>query len=103
VRYDATSGVTQLSWEVIEYAPGVIRSVQRGVSTLTTPAGTNVTIAAVSSLPTTSVEMLGYTNPPNGASPSLLPLATLTGVTTLTLTSGAGGAMLVGWQVTEWN
>lgn len=104
VRQDNGAGVTQLSWEVIEYAPGVIRSVQRGASTLTAAAGTNVTITAVSALATTSVDMLGYTAPPAGASALTLPLVTLTAPTTLTMTSGGlASGLLIGWQVTEWN
>jgi hypothetical protein len=103
VRMDPFTTTTYLSWEVTEYAPGVIRSVQRGSATITA-VPTTVTIAAVSDLAKTSVELLGQTGiAGHGVSTFNYIALQLTSVTSLRADTGSNTSQTFGWQVTEWN
>lgn len=92
----AGSTVT-VSYELIEYMPGVIKSVQRG--TITKPA-TTATITAVN--PAKSVvDYLGNTTGSGGAiSSQQWNYLTLTNSTTVTAT-GANDSQIAGYQVIE--
>jgi hypothetical protein len=84
-----TAGVT---FTVIEYAPGVIRSVQRGTVT-----GSTATITAVN--PTvSSLDLLGQETTSNAAASAIA--LVLTNSTTITR---SGGSQTGGYQVIEWN
>lgn len=89
------SGIQIVSFEVIEYYPGVIKSVQRGIVT----AGTPVTITSVD-VNKSEVDFLGYvtsglTNANDRAS------VVLTDATTVNSTSGSSLSPL-SFQVVEW-
>jgi hypothetical protein len=84
-----------VSYEVIEYFPGAIRSVQRGSAT-----GATATISAVNTNKAT-LDFLGSTTNSGGADASeSVASAVLTNATTVTVT--ASGTFAVGYQVVEW-
>lgn len=90
-----------VSYEVIEYVSGVIRSIQRG--TITTAAGTaTATITAVNTAKS-AVNYMGFTttSTTNPDPHTYLPRLDLTNSTTVTATATATDA-IVGYQVVEW-
>ena len=101
-RYDTSANTTTVFFEVTEYFPGVIRSVQR--STGTHSAGpTNTTITAVNSLSKTTLEWLGYrVNVATAIATYMHPTITLTSTTNVQSTAGSTSSQQFGFQVTEW-
>lgn len=95
-RTTATNNVV-VSFEVIEYWPGVIKSVQRGLVSVGT-----ATITAVNTAKS-NLTSLGFTNDINGDL-RCLPMIVLTNGTTITKTfdGGDGSVPVVGYQVVEW-
>jgi len=89
-----------VGFEVIEYVPGVIKSVQRGTVTFPT---TTATITEVNTAKS-QIDHLGSTANSGGAIGSVQETnATLTNGTTVTITSGTTGDLQVtGFQVVEW-
>lgn len=88
---------TSVSFEVIEYWPGVIKSVQRGTITGITTA----TITAVN-VNKSEVDWLGYQVTSAIASFIAGTTVTLTDSTTVTTASGSAAAQVTGYQVVEW-
>jgi hypothetical protein len=90
-----------VSWEVIEYYPGVLKSVQRGTINVNGTA----TITAVDTAKS-SCDHLGGTYLANTANdPGYYGYVTLTNGTTVTATNGSGagpGYGTMGFQVVEW-
>ena len=103
-RTDSTGTMTQF-FQVIQYWPGVIRSVQRGTITLTTAQSNNTaTITAVQDTARSRVEMLGIsTLETNGALGAAIDIR-MTNATTVQVIRGVVGSVgdtVVGFQVTE--
>ena len=102
-RYNTSANSTQVVFEVTEFAAGAIKSVQRGVVTLTaTP--TNTTITAVGDMNRTQVDWLGWRfNNASAPTTYVQMWCNLTSTTNLQSQSNAGGAnQQFGYQVTEW-
>lgn len=92
-----------VSWEVIEYFPGVIRAVQRGYIDMTTNTSATATLSPAVVLAKSELDYLGNITK-YGTSSNNIYSATvvLTNTTTVTATvPNAAGAMHVGWQVTQ--
>lgn len=89
------ANVTTVSFEVIEYWPGVIKSVQRG--TVTTTAAITAVNTAKSEL-----DYLGNTTTVASADTSSGAYLALTNSTTVTLTPGLSLGQVAGYQVVEW-
>lgn len=89
-----------VGFEVVAYAPGVIKSVQRG--TIVCAAGTaTATITSVNTAKTT-LHCIGVSSVNTGAFNTWMPSIDLTNSTTITATSTAADAT-VGYQAVEWN
>jgi len=102
-RYNTSANSTQVVYEVTEYMPGVIKSVQRGTVTLTaTP--TNTTITAVGDMAKTSVDWLGWRFNNTSAPTTYIQMwCNLTSTTNLQSQSNAGGSnQEFTYQITEW-
>lgn len=92
--------VLVVSYEVVQFNPGMIRSIQRGTIA---NSGTTATISAVN-MARTTLMMLGYSYDGGSSFAAWLagqPRVVLTNATTVTATSG-GTAFTVGYQVVEW-
>jgi hypothetical protein len=101
-RTNTNTFVTNIGFEVTEYRPGVIRSIQRG-KTVCVAGTTNPTISAVTDLAKTSCALLGWSAATNLANDSaLFPSLRLSAPTTITIFINAVDVHTVGWQVTEW-
>lgn len=89
-----------VSFEVIEYVPGVIKSVRR--DTITTPA-TTATIPAVNPAKS-EVDHLGNTTNSGGANTVATQTTrlALTNGTTVTASAGVDDGQVTGFQVVEW-
>ena len=91
------------SWELVEYFPGVFKSIQRGTKLFIGAAAATQAITEVN--PNKSVlESVGLTGDGNGFSGTYFPYGVMTNGTTITYTSGyTGGALtfIVYWQVLE--
>ncbi len=89
-----------VAFEIVEYFPGVIKSVQRGSITITGGTGTNTaTITTVNTLKS-ELTYLGTTIGSTGADVAWL---ALTNATTVTATNKAGSSTsIVGYEVVEW-
>ncbi len=88
-----------VSFELIEYQPGVIKSVQRG--TITDPT-TTATITAVNTVKT-ELDYLGNTTANTaGIFTTQFTRLVLTNATTVTASSGANDGQVTGFQVVEW-
>lgn len=92
-----------VSFEVWEYMPGVLRSVQRGTITMATVTSNTATIAAVRSTSTATCELLGCsTTSANGGNTGSAAV-TLTNTTTVTATQGVGSdTVIASYQVADW-
>lgn len=102
-RYSTAANATTASFEVIEYAPGVIKSVQRGTGTFAGASPLNVTITAVSDMTKTTVDFLGARfNTSSAFSLTVLPTVTLTSVTNVQGASTNPNTVEFNYQVTEW-
>lgn len=95
-------GNTVVSYEVLEYWPGVIKSVQRGSIVLTNVATNTATITTVN----TAKAHLGFLGAeiPSVSTQAEWPRLDLTNSTTVTATRVSAGApsTTVGFQVVEW-
>ena len=85
-----------VSYEVIEYVPGVIKSVQRG----TMVGATTATITAVNT-EKSEVDWLGNTDTTGGTTSSFLSRLTLTNATTVTSNLGVATSVVTSYQVVE--
>lgn len=98
-----TSNNTTVSYEVTEYQPGVIKSVQRGVISMA--SGNSSGTATITAVDTTKAECecLGDTTTDAGAptNPANNGYVALTNATTVTATHGNTYDWSVGWQVVE--
>ena len=101
----AGAGNRIVSFEVVEYVAGSIRSVQRGTINTGTSASGTATITVVNTARTT-LDYLGFTSPYSGAAVpghSQCRLV-LTNATTVTATGlGNLGERTIGYQVVEWS
>lgn len=91
----ANANTTTVSWEVIEYWPGVIKSVQRGTIIVTTTA-TITTVDTTKAI----VDFLGFSSTVVSFDAQDQPNVVLTNATTVTGTATAAGAT-VGFQIVE--
>lgn len=90
---------TVVSYEVVEYAPGVIKSIQRG-TTAVSSATTNQAITAVQ-MAKTVVDDLGFTFASTSGALTVKPRMRLSTETNLEfVVSSVNG--VAGWQVVEW-
>lgn len=101
--YGAVSGNSaNVSWEVIEFMPGLFRSIQRGTATTGAGTTTTATITAVN-MAKTFVHNLGFTS----TSTTLLNLGAtssrwvVTNATTLTFDTGGATDATAGFQSVE--
>lgn len=100
LRYATVAAGTSVGWEVTEYWPGVIKSVQRG-SVALSASPQNVTLAAVNSK-RAEVHLLGWRGNAAGTGVTYLwHYAQLTTDTNLALSAGAVGGYDAGYEVTE--
>jgi hypothetical protein len=89
-----------IAYQVIEYHPGVIRSIQRGTISTSSPTDT-ATITAVD-MNKSQVFGLGWTTSTAGTAPATgMASWSLTNATTVTFASIASHSRVVGYQVTE--
>jgi hypothetical protein len=101
-RYDTSANGSSVGWEVIEFAPGVIKTVQRGNTTYDA-SPKNITLGSTFNMAKTQVDYLGFRI--NSGVPLISYTQVymqLTSTTNLQLTSGAIVSQDVGWQVVEW-
>jgi hypothetical protein len=91
------SGTQTVGYEVVEYNPGLIRSVQRGTVT----SNGTATIQAVD-FNRATIECLGWTSSAATVNNNSHPQLSLTNSTTVTATAVAGTASTVGFQVVDW-
>lgn len=100
-----TVSANTVNYEVIEYWPGLIKSVQRGTITLNSVTSATATITAVDTTKT-MVEHLGASNTDASGGNGQLWLTTLvlTNATTVTaaVNTAAANSPIVGYQVIEW-
>jgi len=96
----ATGGVaTPMKITIIEFLPGVIRSVQRGLTTLTAASTANTTITSVNTAKAW-LNPLGWST--SGNDQRMEAIVELAGATTVTVTSGiASGTQEYSWEVVE--
>lgn len=96
--------ILYMRYEVIEYRPGVLRSVARGTITTATAASGTATITTVDTTKA-SVSGLGFTTD-SLSDGTGMPMGTtvLTNSTTVTATFASGAPInrVVGYQVLEW-
>jgi hypothetical protein len=97
------SGIQTVTFTVIEFEPGVLRSVQRGTITVGASATETATITAVDTRKA-AVIFLGFTIAAFASNDLVYPRLDLTNSTTVTATVAlAGGSTVVGYQVVEFN
>jgi hypothetical protein len=102
IRAASGSNSVSVNYEVIEFVPGIIRSVQRGASVLGTPP-VLTTITPVD-LAKASASLQGYScvyTIGDPAAVGLLPRIELFDATTLRSYNTGGGWVTLGWQVVE--
>lgn len=90
------------SFEIVEYWPGAIKSIQRNTIAL---AGANSATAAITPVDITKTELhtLGFTSSNASANSTVLTRFTLTDATTVTATSpGTAANQTGGFQAVEW-
>ena len=100
----AGAGPRVVSFEVIEYNTGVIKSIQRGTVTTTANNTGTATISAVTTTKST-LDFLGFTTTYSGGTIAGHALADviLTNATTVTANGLGSLDRTVGYQVVEWN
>lgn len=99
---DTAGAARNVTFEVIEYYSGAIRSVQRGTLTTTGAGAGTATIASVDTTKAT-LENLGFTTPDVLTNPgSALASLILTNATTVTLNALGNIDRIAGYQVVEW-
>lgn len=98
VQTDPGANSTVVSYEILEYWPGVIKSVQRG--TIVGPT-TTATITAVNTAKS-ELNFLGYTQTAVDGIMQYQPRITLTNATTITATVIADATTTPAYEVTEY-
>lgn len=90
-----------VDYEIIEYLPGVVRSIQRGIITLLSATSVTATVTSVNTAKT-ELDFLGCTVTANVD--TCFARLSLTNATTVTAnrSSGAANETVVGYQVVEW-
>jgi hypothetical protein len=97
-RLNGTANVT-VSYEVIEYYPGVIKSIQRG---LISGGSSTATITSVD-ITKSELEIIGIQGDnSNFAGTVSVARLVLTNATTVTSTAGGAAGIVLAFQVTEW-
>lgn len=98
-----SAGTREIGFEVIEYRPGVVRSVQRGTITTTADVTGTATITSVNTSRAT-LDWLGFESSGASTGPAAAQIrVTLTNATTVTATGIGSVDRTVGFQVVEWN
>jgi hypothetical protein len=93
--------IQTVSYEVIEFWPGVIKQVQRGTITMTTASSATATIDGVT-MAKALVEALGFSQTNIDGASVILSRLTLTNSTTVTANRTTGtGNVTIGYQVVE--
>lgn len=94
---------TTLAYEVIEYQPGVIKSIQRGTIALAGVVSNTATVTTVNTLKS-MLMILGFmSDNTDGNSGQYLPKLVLTNATTITATKGINtSTTTVGYQLVEY-
>jgi hypothetical protein len=89
-----------VGFEVTEYYPGILKSVQRGTITVTGGTGTNT--ASITTVVTQKSE-LAWLGATVASTARDIPWLTLTNATTVTATNVSGSSTaIVGYEVAEW-
>lgn len=93
-----------VSFEVIEYFPGIIRTVQRDTVTATGAAsGTDTLSPTLGSIERATLDVLGFSGAVAFSADNFEGRVVLTNTTTVTLTrAGTNGNLTAGYQVVEW-
>ena len=100
-RTTTTGDACRTSYEVIEYWPGVLKSVQRGTITLSAVASNTATITAVDITKSVLVD-LRYSTTELAVPNTITTRVTLTNATTVTASRAVGtGTSVIGYQVAE--
>lgn len=94
---DTAGGGVIVSYEVIEYYPGIIKSIQRS----TMGANTTATITSVD-VTKSQLDFLGVTTTSASSGDQGRCYLTLTNATTITSGSAGGLTVTAGYQVVEW-
>lgn len=99
----STSGFNfTVSYEVREYYPGFLRSVQRGTLTMTATPKTAALATTLTDITRCRTANLGFTTSTTTYDGQIIPRLALTNATTLTATSGlANAAMVQRYQIVE--
>jgi len=98
--YNSGGSTVYVNWCVVEYLPGVIKSVQRGTVADAATGSASVTITEVNTT-RTDLQLLGFTT--NVADTRTNPRMSLPSATQVTITVGGAGVGTnnCGYQVTE--
>lgn len=101
-----TFNTQTISWEVIEFYPGIIKSVQRGATDMGGSTSNSITITAVN-MNRTHLDFLGFTstysaNPYGNTSRGKVVLTNSTTVTATVANGSNGAGAILGYQVVEW-
>lgn len=102
-RLDTTDAVI-VGYEVMEYWPGVLRSVQRATVTATGAVSGTATLATtLQTITKATIDVLGWNNNTAFDATNFNAYVALTNTTTVTLTRiGTSNNMTAGYQVCEW-
>lgn len=101
-RFDTSANGTVVGFEVIEYLPGVIRSIQRGSASFVSATPKSVTLTAVD-MGKTTVDFLNWRYNDSGApSTTAFPKLILTSSTNLDGEVQSPVTQEFGYQVVEW-
>lgn len=100
----SSTGEVIVSYEIVEYLPGVIRSVQRGTVTATAAVSGTATITAVANINRCTTTVLGWDYNHAQIYTASQGRVDLTNTTTVTLNRVSNnGNLTAGFQVIEWN
>lgn len=92
-----TASTGTVNFELVEYVPGILKSVQRGTIAVATTATATVTAVTVAK---TQVDQLGWSTNQGAASSAAVASVVLTNATTVTATAVIG-TQTIGYQVAE--
>lgn len=100
----ATDNALTVSFEVIEYWPGVLRTAQRATVTATGAASGTATLATtLQTITKASIDFLGWEGSVAFTPDNFFGRVDLTNTTTVTLNrAGTNGNLTAGYQVVEW-
>lgn len=100
----ASTDAAVVSYEVVEYWPGVIRTIQRGTITAAGVAiGQTALATTLQTVTKATMESLGLEGSTAFAADSFRARMVLTNTTTVTMTRiGTSNTLVGGYQVTEW-